>query len=570
MKIALLLTPLLLAGNVSGQTIPEIRDYLPADFPQNKTALYGETTPGYFVVATLNFAGGNHDFLQILDHEGTPIFYRRVTAMDFKRQQDSLYTYRNLEDGTFVTLDDRFRVVDVFDFPDADGHEFLVRENGGRVFFVLDRDTVDMSELVEGGKDSAIVLDYRLVEVNRDGDVVFDWKGLDHYQVTDASRENNLAANVIDYMHPNSVEIDHDGAYLISSRNLDEITKIDPATGEIVWRFGGSQNDFTFVNDSLRFSRQHMFRRLPDGTYSLFDNGVYFDPEISRGLIYEIDEAKMKATLIEEYLPPNNLFARVMGSFHMLNDHPIVGYSSGDSPTVVEYSSEGDVVFTMEFLQGNPHNYNFYRAFKSDIGVYNFEADRNTLYYRRDGDVQPAPLINTHTDDTLVVQAAISERGSYELVEPTVLPPGETVEARIRLTKNNSTQVVERVYLVAYDDTVGFAKGFIAVLDQPFLDAGDESSVVNEFRLSPAFPNPFNPTTTIRYALPEAATARITVFNALGEKVASLADGARNAGEHTTTFNASELGSGAYFYRIEAVGVSGKSFQETRKMLLVK
>jgi hypothetical protein len=570
MRHPLSVTLLISASSILAQNIPEIREYLPADYPPNRTELFGETTPGYFVVATLNFAGGGHDFIQILDHLGTPIFYRRVTAMDFKRQRDSVYTYRNLEDGTFVTLDDRFRVIDVLDYPDADGHEFLIRENGGRVFFVLDRDTVDMSELVEGGKDSAIVLDYRLVEVDRDGDVVFDWKGLDHYEVTDASRENNLAANVIDYMHPNSVDIDYDGAYLISCRNLDEITKIDPVTGEIIWRFGGSRNDFTFTNDTTGFSRQHMFRRRADGTYSLFDNGVYFDPEISRGLIYDIDEAKMKATLIEEYLPPNNLFARVMGSFHMLNDHPVVGFSSGDSPTIVEYSPNGDVAFVMEFIQGNPHNNNFYRAFKSDIHVYNFEADRNTLYYKQDGDVQIVPLQNNHVNDTLVVDAAASQYGSYELVEPTFLPPGETVEARVRLTRNDSTQVVERVYLVAYDDTVGFAKGFIAVLDQPFLDAEDEESAENDFRLSPAFPNPFNPAATIRYALPEAATVRLTVYNALGETVRVLDSSAKQAGRHEATFNASDLGSGVYFYRIDALGASGERFQKTRKMTLIK
>ena len=90
------------------------------------------------------------------------------------------------------------------------------------------------------------------------------------------------------------------------------------------------------------------------------------------------------------------------------------------------------------------------------------------------------------------------------------------------------------------------------------------------FTLSQNYPNPFNPATTIRYALPEAATVRLTVFNALGQAVRELESSAKQPGYHETSFNASDLGSGVYFYRIDAVGSSGERFQETRKMLLVK
>ena len=90
------------------------------------------------------------------------------------------------------------------------------------------------------------------------------------------------------------------------------------------------------------------------------------------------------------------------------------------------------------------------------------------------------------------------------------------------------------------------------------------------FALEQNYPNPFNPATTISYALPEAATVRLTVFNVLGERVATLVDGKQEAGFYEASFNASELGSGVYFYRIDALGASGERFQETRKMLLVK
>ncbi len=85
------------------------------------------------------------------------------------------------------------------------------------------------------------------------------------------------------------------------------------------------------------------------------------------------------------------------------------------------------------------------------------------------------------------------------------------------------------------------------------------------FDLGANYPNPFNPQTVIRFTLPEAGTATLTVYNLLGETVATLADGPRTAGTHQVTFDASDLGAGTYFYRLRAQG-----FTATRQMTLLK
>lgn len=79
------------------------------------------------------------------------------------------------------------------------------------------------------------------------------------------------------------------------------------------------------------------------------------------------------------------------------------------------------------------------------------------------------------------------------------------------------------------------------------------------------YPNPFNPTTLIEYALPEASVVKLEVFNVIGQKVATLVNNRQNAGHHSVNFDASELSSGIYIYRL-----STDNDVQTRTMVLVK
>ena len=98
-----------------------------------------------------------------------------------------------------------------------------------------------------------------------------------------------------------------------------------------------------------------------------------------------------------------------------------------------------------------------------------------------------------------------------------------------------------------------------------FVDVKDRSAEVKGFNLSQNFPNPFNPSTNISFSVQHLSFVTLKVYDALGEEAASLINEEKSPGTYTINFNAQNLSSGVYYYRIQA-----GNFSETRKMILLK
>jgi hypothetical protein len=92
------------------------------------------------------------------------------------------------------------------------------------------------------------------------------------------------------------------------------------------------------------------------------------------------------------------------------------------------------------------------------------------------------------------------------------------------------------------------------------------------FALGQNYPSPFNPATNIQYALPGASNVTLGVYNTLGQLVALLVDGVQDGGYMTAAWNAANIPSGVYFYRLDATSISdpAKHFSQTRKMVLIR
>ncbi|MEM7799467.1 MAG: arylsulfotransferase family protein [Chloroflexota bacterium] len=317
---------------------------------------------------SMSFSRSN-PYILILDEDGEPVFHQamdRPTA-DFKAHDSGLLSYYRFGSGEFTIMNAQYEIVDTWTGIGygADVHELLIRPNGNYIIMIYDPQPVDMSKIIEGGNPNAIVTGMILQEIDADKNLVFEWRSWDHIPITDTNVD--LFADTIDYVHGNSIEVDTDGNWIISSRHLDEITKINRQTGNIIWRFGGKGNQFTFnPDDGEPFFEQHDARRLDNGNLMLFDNRI--NREYARAVEYELDEVNLIARRVWEYREPFPNGSLAMGSARRLpNGNTLIGWGSM-YPSVSEVNSEGEVLFELNFQEHNDEEVfittNSYRAFK--------------------------------------------------------------------------------------------------------------------------------------------------------------------------------------------------------------
>ncbi len=106
----------------------------------------------------------------------------------------------------------------------------------------------------------------------------------------------------------------------------------------------------------------------------------------------------------------------------------------------------------------------------------------------------------------------------------------------------------------------------VTVIERPITGVKEENvNVVSTFKLSQNYPNPFNPTTEISYNLPESGKVKLVVYNVTGQQVATLVNAWVKSGSHKVTFNASELPTGVYFYKLTT-----DNMEAVKKMALIK
>lgn len=145
---------------------------------------------------------------------------------------------------------------------------------------------------------------------------------------------------------------------------------------------------------------------------------------------------------------------------------------------------------------------------------------------------------------------------------------GKTVHLRQRLIGQDEDQPPAWSELVSVDSAVAAAAGGVAGISKT---EGLLSGMPTVFALHANYPNPFNPSTTIRFDMPESGFVRLEVFDLLGRKVLSLAEGYREAGYHSVVWDATSYASGIYLARFTVTDARASlKFSRVMKLLLTK
>lgn len=339
----------------------------PDELPQLSVTVNNSPAPGKIFMSNFPFgAVPNTPHLLIAENDGRIYTGLKLGAnvIDFKKAENGNLVFFNTDTRKYYELEEEYQLIDSFYCGNGyitDGHELRILNNRHALLMSYDTQTVDMSQIISGGDPNCIVTGLIIQEIDENKNVVFQWRSWDYIPITDAQHQN-MTASYLDYIHGNAIDLDHDGNILISSRHLDEITKINRQTGNIIWRLGGPRNMFTFTNDPGRFYYQHGIRRLPNGNILFYDNGNFHTPPHSRAVEYRLDETNMTATLVWQYRNTPDNFGFAMGFAQRLNNgNTLISWGS-TNPTVSEVTPDGNIALEMSL----PPGIFTYRAFKFD------------------------------------------------------------------------------------------------------------------------------------------------------------------------------------------------------------
>ncbi len=330
------------------------------------------TAPGYIIIAPK--WGGS----MIIDDRGQVVWFRPVASTDVPVRDLKVQNYRGgpvltWEEGDYVIADSSYREITrvrAGNGHKGDHHEFLITSQDTALITIYDRVPRNLSSV--GGPEDGMVVDGIVQEVDIEaGEVLFEWHSLDHIGLEETYVEPLKGSKKpFDYFHINSIDVDDDNNLLICARNTSGVYKIDRESGEVIWRLGGKKSDFEMGPDT-QTAYQHDARRQRDGTISIFDNGdTVFDNrdvptvvEESRGVVLELDEEKMTATLVHEYAHPDKYFAHAGGNMQVLpNGNVFIGW--GRAMAFSEFSKDGELLFSASFPRSFRRPDGSYRAFR--------------------------------------------------------------------------------------------------------------------------------------------------------------------------------------------------------------
>jgi len=387
---------------------------VPSDFPFIAITTNVNPDPEYIFID--NRGGNGHPYNVIFENTGSPIWYSRYPdeRRDMKVQPNGMLTMLARDGGNHYNgLNTNYQQVTSYWATNGygvDEHELQILKDGTYFLVALGSQNVDMTRFVAGGNPAASVAEQVIQEFTPGGDLIFQWRAWDNFDIRDQGQFIDLTSSSFDFPHMNAIDTDTDGNILLSSRSTSEITKITRDTGQMIWRLGGNENQFAFVNDPLNGPRnQHAIRSVGTNHYTLFDNGDLHNPSVSRGVEYLVDPTNLTATIVWQYpaTPTTSLYSFYMGNAQRLpNGNTLIDWAIGSLPKLTEVRPDGSKAFEMNWVS----QFEAYRTWRCPWHgvasqpylilepypdnltlIFNQFGDTNVAYYRIYGGLAPHP-----------------------------------------------------------------------------------------------------------------------------------------------------------------------------------
>lgn len=505
----------------------------PAKFPEPEVINRNDPDPRPMLLSYLPFRNNTYDaYVMILDTYGTPLYFKRSASLDVNLLPDGhlSYCFFNMFNpivNYYLILDNQYRAIDTIRMGNGyyiDGHDMLLLDNGHYLTMAYDPQVVDMSEIVPGGLPDAVVTGAVLQEVDNEQTVYWEWRSWDHFEITDATEDIDLTAPNIDYVHANAFEFDQDGNLLLSSRHMDEITKINYETGDIIWRMGlgAKNNQFTF-GDTIGWSHQHDIRVLPNGHMTLFDNGNLHSPRpFSQAIEYEVDQENMTANRVWYYQQDTIVFAKATGSNRRItDDRALIGWGLGSWPLMAsEVSLDGEKYFDLL----GPDSILVYRVVKEEWDQNVFTFNKDTLDFGEYDNYIPVSRsfkIANQIEDTIKITSSYNHLNDFWLVTslPLVVPPGEEVNVIVNFQPQGTGEFTD-VMTLNYDNadtTERIARQIVMTGHTPNSIAEYQNDKIS------VYPNPV--TDRLNIHIDFKGEKVIRVYDMTGRQVAELQTG---------------------------------------------
>ena len=336
---------------------PELaEEEIPTDLPKF-TILHGdgEVFDGYIFLKKLENPGVQF----MINYKGKVVWYQRSDTsiarefMPYNESYLTLYNDKELHEITYsgdTLLKLRYGVGG---FDRTLHHEVIMDRQNRIVALTKDSLSYDLSRF--GGNESDTLITDGIIVLSREGQKLWYWtfaKVLDTLSHVD----ENIFQIKNDWVHANSIFEDKDGNYLVSWRDLNQIWKINSQTGDVMWKFDGTQPN----NDERGFKAQHSIHLNLDGDYMVFDNGPDNFKFFSRAVAFNLTSDGFRNTLVINL--PDSVFTNKEGSVYQFTEDKFLFCVSRTNDLIIT-NREGQVLWHAKADVG------FYRAYYLDKSV---------------------------------------------------------------------------------------------------------------------------------------------------------------------------------------------------------